>query len=124
MAVKGLDNIKRCGMIDTTMKDRKQTLVEAFRKGTREHTRETSRWSHEKQSVVMEPYSYPIPGSKFTIDENFGKKEICIRCKKVWTEDLMTVAKKVANEFGAKVSGYLSVSGFGTAYNSFIIKLA
>jgi hypothetical protein len=103
--------------------NRKQLFVEAFRKATQEHTHNYSRWDSQLQTSVEEPYSYPIPGSKYTIDEKFGKSEICIRCKKCWTDDLIAVAKKVAPKFKAKVSSYLSVGGFGTAYNFFTVRL-
>jgi hypothetical protein len=103
--------------------NRKQSFIEAFRKATQEHTHNYSRWDDRLQTSVEEPFPYPIPGGKYTIDENFGKSEICIRCKKCWTDDLIAVAKKVAPKFKAKVSSYLSVGGFGTAYNFFTVNL-
>lgn len=103
--------------------NQKQAFVEAFRKGTQEHTHNRNHWDCKIGGLVEEPYPYPIPGGKYTIDENFGRKEICIRCKKCWTDDLIAVAKKVAVKFGARVSGSLSVGGFGTSYNFFSVYL-
>jgi len=103
------------------MKKTKQTFINAFKKAAQEHTHNYSRWDSEAQSSIEVPFSYPVPAGKYTIDENYGKKEICIRCKKCWTEDLLIIARKVVPKFRAKVSGYLSVSGFGTAYNFFTI---
>lgn len=103
--------------------NKRKRFIEAFRKACQEHTHMGSRWSHEEQTMVEEPYPYPIPAGKYTIDENFGKVEVCIRCKKCWTDDLIAVAKKIAPKFKARVSGYLSISGFGTAYNFFTVKL-
>jgi len=104
--------------------NRKQSFVKAFRKATQEHTHNCSSWDSKLECSVETPFPYPIPTGKFTIDdENFGKSEICIRCKKCWTDDLIAVAKKVAPKFKAKVSSYLSVGGFGTAYNFFTVRL-
>lgn len=103
--------------------NRKQAFVEAFRKATQTHTHNHSIWDHKLQTCVEEPFPYPIPGGKYTIDENFGRGEICIRCKKCWTDDLIAVAKKVAPKFKARVSSSLSVGGFGTAYNFFTVYL-
>ena len=101
----------------------KSKFIEAFRKGCQKHEHMTSCWSSEKGSMVEEPYPYPIPSGKFTIDENFGRGEISIRCKRCWTDDLIAVAKKIAPKFNARVSGYLCMGGFGTAYNFFSVYL-
>ena len=105
------------------MKNQKQKFIEAFRKATQEHTHNSSRWNCELDRMVEEPYPYPIPAGKYMIDENFGKSEICIRCKRCWTDDLIAVAKKVAPKFKARVGNYLCMGGFGTAYNFFSIYL-
>lgn len=109
--------------MSVVMKNQKQTFIEAFRKATQDHTRIGLIWNDKVGYSTPAPYPYPIPAGKYTIDDAFGKNEICIRCKKCWTEDLVLVAKKVAAKFRAKVSGSLSVGGFGTAYNFFTIKL-
>ena len=80
-------------------------------------------WDDKKGHSVETPFPYPIPAGKYTIDEAFGKNEICFRCRKCWTDDLVAVAKRVAVRFGAKVSGSLSVGGFGTAYNFFTVTI-
>ena len=103
--------------------NRKQAFVEAFRKGTQEHTHNHFILDCKLECSVETPFPYPIPGGKYTIDDNFGRNEICIRCKKCWTDDLIAVAKKVAPRFKARVSGALSVGGFGTAYNFFSVYL-
>lgn len=103
--------------------NRKQSFMEAFRKATQEHTHVCSMWNSKTQSMAKTDYPYPIPFGKYTIDSNFGRNEICIRCKKCWTDDLITVAKKVSLRFRAKVSDYLGMSGFGTAYNFFTVRL-
>jgi hypothetical protein len=105
------------------MKKQKLSFIEAFRKACLDHTRTALYWNEKAGRSTPTDYSYPIPGGKYTIDEAFGRNEICIRCKKCWTDDLMIVAKKVGGKFGAKVSGSLSVGGFGTAYNFFTVKL-
>jgi hypothetical protein len=98
--------------------NRKQAFVEAFRKATQEHTHAYDRYDGEHVE-----YAYPIPFGKYTIDEKYSRNEICIRCRKCWTDDLIAVAKKVAPRFRAGVSSYLGMSGFGTAYNFFTIRL-
>jgi hypothetical protein len=107
------------------MKDnKKETLVKAFREATQEHTHNCSTWDSQPNHSVETPFPYPIPSNKYTIDENYGKNEICIRCKRCWTDDLIAVAKKVAPKFRATVSGQTCMSGFGTAYNFFTIRLS
>lgn len=110
-------------MKPTENKNRKQSFVEAFLKATKEHTHNCSRWDCKLEASVEEPFPYPIPAGKYKIDENFGRNEICISCKRCWTDDLVAVAKKVAPGFAAKVSGYLCMGGFGTAYNFFTVRL-
>ena len=106
------------------MKNQKQKkFIEAFRKATQEHTHNCSTWDSDLGHSVETPFPYPIPGGKYTIDENFGKNEIGIRCKRCWTDDLIAVAKKVAPKFKARVSGYTCMGGFGTAYNFFSVYL-
>ena len=105
------------------MKNSKQSFIEAFRKATQTHIRNCRIWSCELDRLEEMPAPHPIPFGKYTIDESFGKKEICIRCRKCWSDDLIAVAKKVAPTFKAKVSMPLSVGGFGTAYNFFTISL-
>jgi len=109
-----------------TNNTRKQSFIEAFRKATQEHTHVCSIWDWNKiggGGMVEIDHPYPIPGGKYTIDENFGRNQICIRCKRCWTDDLLAVAKKIAPKFRARVSGYLCMGGFGTAYNFFTIRL-
>ena len=103
--------------------NQKEKFIEAFRKATQEHTHDYSHWDSNIGGMVEEPYSYPIPFSKYTIDADYGKNEICIRCKRCWTDDLIEVAKKIAPKFKARVSGYMCMGGFGTAYNFFSIYL-
>lgn len=97
---------------------RKQEIVDAFNKGAQDNTRIIESFYRKG-----EEYSYPIPFGKFTIDKDFGRKEICIRCKKCWTDELIKVAKKLCVKFSVKVSSPLGVSGFGTAYNFFTIHI-
>ena len=99
----------------------KSKFIEAFRKACLDHTHNCSTWDSKLDHSVETPFPYPITGGKYTIDENYGKKQICIRCKKCWTDDLLIVAKKVAGRFNATVSSSLSVGGFGIAYNFFTV---
>lgn len=101
----------------------KQRFIEAFRKGTQEHTGLTWVWDNKLGHSVEAPFPHPIPAGKYTIDEKFGRNEIGIRCRKCWSDDLLIVARKVANNFRAKVTSCVSVGGFGTAYNFFTIKI-
>lgn len=103
--------------------NRKQAFVEAFNKATKEHTHLCRIWDCKTKSMVEEPFPYPIPGGKYKIDDKFGRNEICVSCKRCWTDDLIAVAKKVAPKFRARVSGYLCMGGFGTAYNFFTVSL-
>ena len=102
--------------------NKKQNFIKAFREATLNHTCKAWVWDSKVSHSVLAPYPHPIPAGKYTIDENFGKNEICIRCRKCWTDDLIIVAEKVAPKFKAKVSGHLGVSDFGMAYNFFVIR--
>lgn len=101
----------------------KQRFIEAFRKGTQEHTGLTWVWDSKLGHSVEAPFPYPIPAGKFTIDEKFGRNVIAIRSRRCWSDDLQIVAKKVAANFNAKVSDIFSMRGFGTAYDVFMITL-
>ena len=101
----------------------KKQIIEAFRECTQKFTKDYQRWNSEKGKMIGEPYPAPIPFGKFQIDEDFGKKEICIRCRKCWTDDLIKVAQQICKKFGCKYSSPLSVGSFGTAYNFFTIKI-